>query len=86
MPIFRYKALAADGRVQQGEMEAPTQTAAIARLQNTGHLPLTAQFIATHPKSYFAKAFTSPAFRALMNPLTRSSIFSPQGCCAMIFS
>ena len=46
MPLFRYKALAADGRAQQGEMEAPSRTAAIARLQSTGHLPISAELIA----------------------------------------
>lgn len=42
MPLFRYKAITADGRQAQGEVEAPTRAAAVARLQNDGCLPLSA--------------------------------------------
>lgn len=42
MPIFRYKAVAADGRMTQGEIDAPSRSVAISRLQNSGHLPISA--------------------------------------------
>lgn len=45
MPSFRYKAVASDGRVLQGEMEAPSRDAAVSRLQNAGQLPISAEEI-----------------------------------------
>lgn len=52
MPRFRYKAVAANGRVQQGELEAPSHEAAIQSLQNAGHLPISANEIASRHSFY----------------------------------
>ena len=43
MPTYYYKAVAASGEMLEGEMEAPTQASAIDRLQNAGHLPISAE-------------------------------------------
>ena len=42
MPVFRYKAVAADGRMTYGEIDAPSRSIAISRLQSSGHLPISA--------------------------------------------
>lgn len=42
MPSFRYKAVDLDGRMLQGEMEAPSRAVAVSRLQNAGQLPISA--------------------------------------------
>ena len=36
MPIFRYKAVAADGQILYGEIDAPSKSVAIERLQTSG--------------------------------------------------
>jgi len=52
MPKFKYKAVAGNGEIVQGEMEAPEQSAVITRLQTSGHLPLSAeQLDASHATS-----------------------------------
>jgi len=43
MPRFHYKAVAANGEILEGEMDAPSQTIAIDRLQSAGHLPISAE-------------------------------------------
>ena len=43
MPSFRYKAIAADGRLLQGVMEAPSRAVAVSRLQNAGQLPISTE-------------------------------------------
>ncbi len=43
MPLFRYKAVAANGEVLEGALEAGSQSAAIERLQEMGHIPIQAQ-------------------------------------------
>ena len=48
MPIFRYKAVTADGRMTYGEIDAPSRSVAISRLQNSGHLPISADEIDTN--------------------------------------
>ncbi len=40
MPTFHYKSVAESGEVVEGQLEASDQTAAIARLQRLGHVPL----------------------------------------------
>lgn len=40
MPVYRYKALDAHGEVVDGQMEAPSQTELVVRLQEQGHLPM----------------------------------------------
>jgi general secretion pathway protein F len=42
MPMFRYKAVTADGLTLEGEMEAASQLAVVERLQSMGHLPIAA--------------------------------------------
>jgi general secretion pathway protein F len=42
MPAFHYKAVAASGEMLEGEIDAPSQSIAIERLQNAGHLPISA--------------------------------------------
>lgn len=42
MPLFRYKAVSADGRMTSGEIDAPSRSVAISRLQNSGQLPISA--------------------------------------------
>ena len=43
MPVFRYKAVSHSGEMLQGEIEAPSQAAAIEKLQGSGHLPISAE-------------------------------------------
>ena len=43
MPAFRYTAIDTAGAVTRGEMEAPDQAAAIARIQGQGHIPIRAE-------------------------------------------
>ena len=45
MPLFRYKAVGADGKIAQGELEARSQTAVIDRLQTMGYVPIRADEI-----------------------------------------
>ena len=45
MPLFRYKAVGADGKIAQGDLEAHSQTAAIDRLQMMGYVPIRADEI-----------------------------------------
>ncbi len=45
MPLFRYKAVASDGQILHGEIDAPSRAVAISRLQNSGHLPISADEI-----------------------------------------
>ena len=45
MPSFRYKAVASDGRMLEGEIEAPSRDAAVSRLQNAGQLPISTEEI-----------------------------------------
>lgn len=45
MPLFRYKAVGADGRIAEGDLEARSQTAAIDRLQTMGYVPIRADEI-----------------------------------------
>ena len=40
MPVFRYKALDAQGEVVDGQMEAASQAELVVRLQEQGHLPM----------------------------------------------
>lgn len=43
MPKFRYKAVGADGRRVDGEMEAPDAAAVIVQLRGSGHWPISAE-------------------------------------------
>jgi general secretion pathway protein F len=42
MPKFHYKAVASDGKVMEGDMEAPSKDTVIVQLQETGFLPISA--------------------------------------------
>ncbi len=42
MPLFRYKAINAQGETLQGEMEAASEQEVIAHLQQAGHMPIEA--------------------------------------------
>jgi len=42
MPIYLYKALTASGETLIGEIDAPSKSIAIDRLQHAGHIPLSA--------------------------------------------
>jgi len=57
MPVFRYKAVASDGQVLSGEIEAPTKESAIAKLQGSGYLPISADEI--NSKHEFFRNFIS---------------------------
>jgi len=46
MPKFYYKAVAANGELLEGEMDAATQAMVIGKLQNAGHVPISADEIA----------------------------------------
>lgn len=46
MPTYYYKAVTANGEMLEGEMEAPSRAIAIERLQNAGHLPVSADEMA----------------------------------------
>ena len=43
MPMFQYKAAAADGQVLEGRMEAASRDAVVQRLQSQGHIPIRAE-------------------------------------------
>jgi general secretion pathway protein F len=45
MTLFRYKAVATNGQSLDGEIEALSKTDAISRLQDAGHLPISAEEI-----------------------------------------
>ena len=47
MSLFRYRAIAANGDVVQGEMEASNQGTVIERLRAMGHMPVAADEVAT---------------------------------------
>ncbi|MET0290347.1 MAG: type II secretion system F family protein [Pseudoxanthomonas sp.] len=46
MPLYRYKALDAQGEVLDGQMEAASDADVIARLQEQGHMPMEARLAA----------------------------------------
>ena len=57
MPAFRYKAVSNQGGdVLSGVIEAPTRELAVARLQNTGHLPISAEQVGAG-RSYDVRRF-----------------------------
>ena len=68
MPLFRYKAITADGRTLHGEMEAPNRTVVISRLQGSGHLPISAE----------AQDTKRHRFQQILGRFTRANGISPQ--------
>lgn len=48
MPLYRYKAVAADGELLQGEMEGSDQAAVIAKIQSSGYIPIRAKPVSNH--------------------------------------
>jgi general secretion pathway protein F len=45
MPLYKYKAVAPDGNIEEGEMEARAHPAVIERLQSQGYVPIRAEEI-----------------------------------------
>ena len=43
MPTYFYKAVSSSGEMLEGEMEAPSQSVAIEKLQSSGHIPISAE-------------------------------------------
>lgn len=69
MPVYHYKAVAAGGEITEGDIDAPSQQAAIDRLQSSGYLPLSADEITgkavpSPPLSYFRSVFQRHRVRA----------------------
>ncbi len=61
MPLFQYKALAAQGETLEGQMEAPTADAVIARLQESGYLPIQAEPVSASkqdPREWFGSGIS----------------------------
>lgn len=50
MPRFRYRAITPDGATAEGEIEAPSRTIAVERIQSTGQIPLRAEEIGATDK------------------------------------
>jgi general secretion pathway protein F len=51
MPTFFYRAITNNGETLEGEMEAPSQSAAIEKLQNSGHIPISAEEVSASRKT-----------------------------------
>ena len=66
MPFYQYKAVSPQGEVQEGLLEASSNPAAIARLQEMGLIPIRAQEAA-------AKGATAPGAAATSLPFFRRS-------------
>ncbi|MFH1964474.1 MAG: type II secretion system F family protein [Acidobacteriota bacterium] len=58
MPLFKYKAVTAEGRVTEGTLEAADQKAALAKIQEQGQLPI--KVISSEDKGFFSSEFTLP--------------------------
>jgi len=61
MPTYFYKAVGGNGEVLEGEIEAPSQSIAIEKLQNSGHLPISAEEISGAQKK-LSFTFNLPEF------------------------
>src|SRR5579864_8322551 len=59
MALFRYQAVAANGQLVSGEMEAASQAAVVERLQSSGHTPIRAD---ESTGSAWRRALTQPIF------------------------
>lgn len=57
MTVFRYKAVSPAGQTVEGEMDAPSETAVVARLHEMGHIPVRAQ-PTKHERASFGPGFT----------------------------
>ncbi len=71
VPAFFYKAATADGKVKEGEMDAPDQASVVARLQDAGYLPIRAEPARTARRPSIALSFSrlrrrGPAHRQVM--------------------
>ena len=51
MTLYRYRAIANDGEIVEGEMEAVEQSAVIERIRGMGHMPITANVVGTRAKT-----------------------------------
>jgi general secretion pathway protein F len=70
MPLFRYKAVGADGRIAEGDLEARSQTAAIDRLQTMGYVPIRADEITAAQAD--KRSLRRPLFGS--RPITQSQV------------
>lgn len=61
MPTYFYKAVSSSGEKLEGEMEAASQSVAIEKLQNSGHIPISA-VEASKAKRNTNRAFKLPRF------------------------
>ena len=66
MTVYRYRAIADDGEVVEGQMEAMTQSAVIERLRGMGHLPVAATEVGAtdHSDMLTRDLFRGRRFRA----------------------
>lgn len=51
MPTYFYKAVSHSGEMLEGEMDAPSQSVAIEKLQSSGHIPISAEEVSASRKS-----------------------------------
>ncbi len=58
MPLFKYKAVTAEGRVTEGTLEAADQKTALAKLQEQGQLPI--RVVSSEDKGFFGSELTLP--------------------------
>ncbi len=58
MPLFKYKAVTAEGRVTEGTLEAADQKTALAKLQEQGQLPI--KVVSSEDKGFFGSELTLP--------------------------
>ena len=63
MALYRFKAAAADGAVQEGRMEAQTREAVVRRLQSQGQVPIRVEEVAVRGAGSRA-SFSVPRLRA----------------------
>jgi len=58
MPLFKYKAVTAEGRVTEGTLEAADQKTALTKIQEQGQLPI--KVISSEDKGLFSSELTLP--------------------------
>ncbi|MCP3868268.1 MAG: type II secretion system F family protein [Gammaproteobacteria bacterium] len=73
MPVFRYKAIDPGGLVQEGELEAASEEAAIAHLKQGGQLPVSAQEVVARKRANGRRLFSGgrSISRAQLTVITR---------------
>ena len=66
MPKFHYKAVASNGKVLEGDLEAPSEDKVIAQLQETGFLPISTNEITA--------SITSPSLKYFCNLVQKNTV------------